>query len=90
LKTGFARKLKKVREKQGPIFPHLEILDPFKNRKKCKNEKFFEQKKVWISSVKAIIFQNTICIETQKKLQKPRPNFSTSGNLTNHSKVQKN
>jgi hypothetical protein len=25
-KTGFARKRKKLREKQGPIFPHLEIL----------------------------------------------------------------
>jgi hypothetical protein len=37
MKTRFARKCKKVWEKQGPIFPHLEILatnfDTKKNEK---------------------------------------------------------
>jgi hypothetical protein len=38
LKTRFARNTKKVREKQGPIFPHLEISchRNCKNWKKCK------------------------------------------------------
>jgi hypothetical protein len=64
-----------LRENQGPIFPHLEILATIPKIEKCKNEKFFERKKVWKSSVKAFIFKNTICIEVKKVAIKTKAQF---------------
>jgi hypothetical protein len=79
LKTRFARKRKKVARKPRPNFSTSGNLATQKS-KKCKNEKFFERKIVWISSVKDAIFKNPICMETKKVRAKTRPNFSTSGN----------
>jgi hypothetical protein len=44
MKTRFAWKRKKVRGKQGPIFPHLEIATTQKNRKNVKCKSFLSKK----------------------------------------------
>jgi hypothetical protein len=46
LKTGFASKRKKLRENQGPIFPHLEIsITIAKTEKNVKSKSFLNEKR---------------------------------------------
>jgi hypothetical protein len=87
LKTRFAWKRKKVREKQGPIFPHLEIHHNSKNVK-CKS--FLKKKRYGIPLLRMQFSKTRFAWKRKKVRGKPSAHFSTSGNPCHNFKSSKN
>jgi hypothetical protein len=67
-----------LREKQGPIFPHLEILAAIAKNVKCKS---FLNEKSYGNPLLRMQFSKTRFASKAKKVHEKQAPFSTSGNI---------